>query len=88
MEESISSRIINIIAEQAFLEVSDITLESTFEDLGIDSLGVAESVFAIEESFDIQIPFDANSHEQSELEITSVRSIIEVVEKLLTGRDT
>lgn len=87
MEESISSRVINIIAEQAFLEVSDITLESTFEDLGIDSLGVAESVFAIEESFDIQIPFEANSHEQSELEITSVRSIIEVVEKLLTGKD-
>ena len=31
-----------------------------FEDLGIDSLGLVESIFAIEEAFDIQVPFNAN----------------------------
>ena len=42
---SISDRVIAIIAEQAVLEPSDVTPESTLEDLGIDSLGLVESIF-------------------------------------------
>ena len=42
------------------LEPSDVALDSTLEDLGIDSLGLVESIFAIEEAFDIQVPFNAN----------------------------
>ena len=44
---------IAIIAEQAVLDPSDVTLDSTLEELGIDSLGLVESIFAIEEEFDI-----------------------------------
>ena len=43
---SISDRVIAIIAEQALLEPSDVTPESTLEDLGIDSMGLVESIFA------------------------------------------
>ncbi|MEL6102951.1 MAG: phosphopantetheine-binding protein, partial [Pseudomonadota bacterium] len=32
------------------------SMDSTLEDLGIDSLGLVESIFAIEEEFDISIP--------------------------------
>ena len=35
----IKDRVINIIAEQAVLEPSDVTMVSTLDDLGIDSLG-------------------------------------------------
>ena len=35
-------------------------MDATLEDLGIDSLGLVEAVFAIEEAFDIQVPFNAN----------------------------
>ena len=45
----IKDRVIKIIAEQAVLEPSDVTMDSTLEDLGIDSLGLVESIFAIEE---------------------------------------
>ena len=48
---SIKDKVIEIIAEQAVLEPSDVTMESTLEDLGIDSLGLVESIFAIEEAF-------------------------------------
>ena len=58
---SIKEQVIAIIAEQAMLEPSDITLECTPEELGIDSMGLVESIFAIEETFDISVPFNANN---------------------------
>ncbi|HKK84481.1 MAG TPA: acyl carrier protein, partial [Roseovarius sp.] len=56
---NIKDRVIGIIAEQAVLEPSDVKMDSTLEDLGIDSLGLVESIFAIEEEFDISVPFNA-----------------------------
>ena len=80
---STQDRVIAIIAEQAVLEPSDVTLDSTLEDLGIDSLGLVESIFAIEEAFDISVPFNANTPEDSDFDISSVRAIIAGIEKLI-----
>ncbi len=79
----IKDRVINIIAEQAMLEPSDVSMDSTLTDLGIDSLGLVESIFAIEEAFDISVPFNANEPEASEMDISSVSSIIAGIEKLV-----
>ncbi len=79
----IKERVIAIIAHQAVLEPSDITPESTLAELGIDSLGLVESIFSIEEEFDITVPFNANEPEASEFDITSVASIIEGIEQLV-----
>ncbi|MFT5868740.1 MAG: acyl carrier protein [Paracoccaceae bacterium] len=83
MAKSIKNRILEIIAEQAVLDVSDVSLNSTLDDLGIDSLGLVESIFAIEEAFDIQVPFNANEPNQSDFDISNVASIIAAVEKLV-----
>lgn len=83
---SIQDKVIAIIAELAVLEPSDVTPDSTLEDLGIDSLGLVESIFAIEEEFDISIPFNANEPEQSEFDISSVASIISGIEKLMAEK--
>lgn len=80
---SVTDKIIEIIAEQAVLETSDVTMESTLDDLGIDSLGLVESIFAIEEEFDIAVPFNANEPTNSDFDISSVSKIIEGVERLL-----
>lgn len=80
---SIQDRVIAIIAEQAVLEPSDVTLESTLESLGIDSLGLVESIFAIEEAFDVTVPFNANEPEASDFDISSVATIIAGIEKLM-----
>jgi acyl carrier protein len=58
-------------------------MEATLEDLGIDSLGLVESIFAIEEAFDIQVPFNANEPQQSEFDISSVAAIVRAVETLV-----
>lgn len=83
---SVKDKIIEIIAEQAVLEVSDVTLDSTLDDLGIDSMGLVESIFAIEEAFDIQIPFNANDPSESEFDISSVATIIAAVEELVKAQ--
>lgn len=80
---SIQDRVIAIIAEQAVLDPADVTLDSTLADLGIDSLGLVESIFAIEEAFDISIPFNANEPDKSDFDISSVASIIAGIEKLV-----
>lgn len=79
---SVKDKIIAIIAEQAVLEPSDVTMESTLDDLGIDSLGLVESIFAIEEAFDITVPFNANEPTESDFDISSVASIVAGIEKL------
>ena len=82
----IGAKVIDIIAEQAILDPGDVTLESTLDSLGIDSMGLVESIFAIEEAFDIQIPFNANDPSDSEFNISSVSSIISGIEKLVAEK--
>ncbi len=83
---SIQDKVISIIAEQAVLEPSDVSPDSTLEALGIDSLGLVESIFAIEEEFDITIPFNANEPEQSDFDISNVATIIAGIEKLVSEK--
>lgn len=83
---STRERVIAIIAEQALLDPSDVREDMTLADLGIDSLGVVESIFAIEEAFDVSIPFNANEPEKSDFDLSSVGRVIEGVERLVAGR--
>ena len=82
----IGAKVIDIIAEQAILDPGDVTLESTLDSLCIDSMGLVESIFAIEEAFDIQIPFNANDPSDSDFNISSVSSIISGIEKLVAEK--
>jgi acyl carrier protein len=74
--------VIAILAEQAMLEPSDVALDNTLDDLGIDSMALVEAIFAIEEAFDISVPFNANNPEDSGFDISSVASIIAAVDQL------
>ena len=80
---SVKDKVIQIIAEQGLLDVADVSLSATLEELGIDSLGVVESIFAIEEEFDIEVPFNANAPQESEFDISSVATIVSAVETLV-----
>lgn len=84
MGESIKDKVIGIIAEQAVLEPTDVSLDQSLEDLGVDSMGLVEAIFAIEETFDIAVPFNANEPEKSEFDISSVASVVAAVEKIVS----
>lgn len=84
----VKDRIVEIIAEQAVLETSDISMEQSLEDLGVDSMGLVEAIFAIEESFDISVPFNANEPEKSEFDISSISAVVSAVERLIAEQKT
>lgn len=86
MSQSVKDKVIGIIAEQAVLDVADVSMDSTLEDLGIDSLGLVESIFAIEEAFDIQVPFNANDPSSGDFDISSVASIVAAIEGLVADQ--
>lgn len=86
MSDETKDRIIAIIAEQAMLEPGDVRMDATPQALGIDSLGLVESIFAIEEAFDISVPFNANEPGRSDFDISTVGAIVAAVEGLVAAK--
>lgn len=84
---SVEQQVIEIIAEQALLEPADVSMDSTLQDLGIDSLALVESIFAIEEAFDVSVPFNANDPTESGFDISTVATIIDAVQDLVNEKN-
>ena len=73
MMNKLEQEIINTIAEEGEIDKSDITLDSSLYDLGIDSLSSLEILVALEDNYDITIA-------QNRLKnVDSVREIVKVV---------
>ncbi|MFN4099284.1 MAG: acyl carrier protein [Pararhodobacter sp.] len=83
LEDELHHRVIAILGAQALREPSGLTREMTLESLGIDSLGVAEIIFAIEEQFDVTVPFNANDPQAAGLDLGTVGSVCDAVARLL-----
>jgi acyl carrier protein len=79
----IAERIVAIIAERALVDPEDIQVDQPLDQLGIDSLGLVESIFAIEEEFDIRVPFNANMPDNARFDLTSVETITAAVKSLM-----
>lgn len=56
--KELEKKLIELIALQLYLDESDISVSSDFNDLGFDSLDAVEIIMTIEDSFDINIPDD------------------------------
>ena len=86
MASEISDRVIAIIAEQGLLDITDVRPDRSLDELGIDSLGLVECIFAIEEAFDISVPFNANDRAAGGFDITTVASTVAAVERLVADQ--
>ena len=73
----IPQRVVNVVAKTQQLDPSTITLDSTFEELGIDSFDGVNLLFEIESEFDIHVSDDDAK------KLRGIRDIAEGVEKLL-----
>jgi acyl carrier protein len=83
---TVEQRVIAIIARQAVLDTAEVTPEMTPAELGLDSLALVETIFAIEEEFDVSVPFNANDPAGGAFDISSVRAIVRAVEGLIAAR--
>ena len=86
VRETIQDKVVAILAEQAALEPSAVPMEASLADLGIDSLALVETIFGIEEAFEIEVPFNANEPDKSDFDISTVASIVRAVESLVAAR--
>merc|ERR1719473_779541 len=50
------SKCAEVIAEQLGVDKDKVTREATLSELGADSLDIVESVMALEEAFDVELP--------------------------------
>lgn len=79
----IESAVIAILARQLLLAPGEIAPDARIDDLGLDSLGKVEAIFAIEEFFGIHVPFNANAPDQPEFDFSTVGSVVRDVEALI-----
>ncbi|HHW45826.1 MAG TPA: acyl carrier protein [Clostridiales bacterium] len=52
------SKVAELIAENAGVDAKEITMDTTFEELGLDSLDAVDLVMACEEQFSVTIEMD------------------------------
>lgn len=76
--DTLSAEVIQVIAQSQHLPPDAVTLESTFEELKIDSLDGINVLFALENTFRIEIPDDAMKS------MRSVRDVVAGVSRLLS----
>ncbi len=79
MPDDLTERVLAVIAKTQHIAPEKITPESTFEELGLDSLDSVNILFALEDEFNISIPDD------DARAIRSVRQMIQGIEKLVAG---
>jgi acyl carrier protein len=72
---SISERVIRVFADFKKVDPSEIRPETTFEELGFDSLDGLNLIFELEEEFDVVVPDD---------KVQSMRSVSEVIDGIET----
>lgn len=86
VDPSIRDRVHAILAEQAMIPPEEVTDDQSLSDIGIDSMGVVEAIFAIEEAFDVQVPFNANAPEDSAFDISTVGTVVRAVQGLVDDK--
>ena len=84
--DAIETRVIEILAVQALIPPAEVAPDATLDSLGLDSLGLVEAIFAIEESFGISVPFNANAPDGSEFDISTVATVVRGVRALIAAR--
>jgi acyl carrier protein len=58
--EAITDEVRQIISRELNIPIERLTPETALQDLGVESLDLIEIIFALEEKFDINIPYNAN----------------------------
>jgi acyl carrier protein len=80
MSEELTQRVLKVIATSKRIPLEQVTIDSEFQQLNIDSMDAVEILFALENEFDINIPDD------DVREVRNVRQMVEGVAKLVAAK--
>jgi acyl carrier protein len=80
MDEALAAKVIAEIAAVKRIPVESITIDSTFEELAMDSLDAMNLLFALEEQLGVSISDEAANS------IKDVRTAVEGVQRILAEK--
>ncbi len=75
-------RVLKVIATSKRIPLEKVTIDSDFQQIGVDSMDAVEILFALENEFDISIP------DEEVRSVRNVRQMCEGVEKLIAAKTT
>eukprot|EP00420_Gonyaulax_spinifera_P033174 CAMPEP_0197872114 /NCGR_PEP_ID=MMETSP1439-20131203/2309_1 /TAXON_ID=66791 /ORGANISM="Gonyaulax spinifera, Strain CCMP409" /LENGTH=126 /DNA_ID=CAMNT_0043491087 /DNA_START=97 /DNA_END=477 /DNA_ORIENTATION=+ len=75
--EDTMAKVADVVAEQLGVDTAKVTREATLTELGADSLDIVESVMALEEAFDVELPDDETT------ELKDVGDVADLIQKKL-----
>ena len=81
MSDELIRRVIKTMAASKRIPAESISIDSEFQQLGIDSMDAVEILFALENEFEINIPDDEVRN------VRNVRQMCEGVEKLVMAKE-
>jgi acyl carrier protein len=83
MMGDVEQDVMAIIAKKIRVEKPVLSRDDRLEDLGIESIDAVEMIFDLEEKFDIQIPYNANS---SKTEFSTVGDVVQAIQTLVKAK--
>jgi acyl carrier protein len=78
----VAGDVIAIIAKRKRVEKPTVEASDRLEDLGLESLDAVEMIFDLEEKFDIQIPYNANTSDP-QAAFETVGDVVTAVQNLV-----
>jgi nodulation protein F len=82
--DEVATKIVDILKKHMKEPRDDVSLDTALTDLKIESLDLAMIVFDIEDSFGIEIPYNANEGEANDFK--SVGSVVDKVRSLVAEK--
>jgi acyl carrier protein len=80
MSDELIQRVLKAVASSKRIPLETVTIDSDFQQLGIDSMDAVEILFALENEFDVSIPDDEVKT------VRNVRQMCEGVDKLVAAK--
>jgi acyl carrier protein len=79
---TIESDIFDIVATQAKVDRATLKRDSKLSELDLQSIDIIELIFAIEDKFDISVPYNAADLNSAGIAFENVGDLIDAVERL------
>ena len=80
MSDELMQRICKVIASVKRLPADKVTIDSPFQELGVDSMDAVEILFALENEFDVNIP------DEEAKTVRTVREMAQGIDKLIAAK--
>ncbi len=77
----IETKVLDIVAKECRLDRDSLTLDSKLEELNIQSVDLMQTIFQIEEAFDIYVP-----QEGDDFKLDTLRDVTDAVANLVSEK--